>query len=125
MPFTFKLSVRLALIKASLATLAAAVVAACEMPGRRVTDPSNSPVVQVIVSPDAATLDPSQTRQFLTFGRTQAGDSVAVNVAYSATGGTISTNGLYTAGTSAGSYRVMATGNGGLLADTSAITIVS
>src|SRR5438105_1962441 len=109
MPFTFKLSQRLARMKLPLA-IAAAAFAACELPVR-VTDPTppNSPVVQIVSSPDTVTLDPDQTQQFVAYGRTQAGDSVAVAVSWSASGGTITSGGLYTANGVAGSYQVTAT----------------
>src|SRR5213078_3738536 len=109
MPFTFKLSQRLARMKLPLA-IAAAAFAACELPVR-VTDPTppNSPVVQIVSSPDTVTLDPDQTQQFVAYGRTQAGDSVAVAVSWSASGGTITSGGLYTANSVAGSYQVTAT----------------
>src|SRR2546429_3004830 len=109
MPFTFKLSQRLARMKLPLA-IAAAAFAACELPVR-VTDPTppNSPVVQIVSSPDSVTLDPDQTQQFVAYGRTQAGDSVAVAVTWSASGGTITGGGLYTANSVAGNYQVTAT----------------
>src|SRR5437016_633516 len=109
MPFTFKLSQRLARMKLPLAT-AAAAFAACELPVR-VTDPTppNSPVVQIVSSPDSVTLDPDQTQQFVAYGRTQAGDSVAVAVSWSASGGTITGGGFYTANSVAGNYQVTAT----------------
>src|SRR6059036_3073822 len=109
MPFTFKLSQRLARMKLPLA-IAAAAFAACELPVR-VTDPTppNSPVVQIVSSPDTVTLDPDQTQQFVAYGRTQAGDSVAVAVSWSASGGTITSGGLYTANSVAGNYQVTAT----------------
>src|SRR6266700_2070947 len=109
MPFTFKLSQRLARMKLPLA-IAAAAFAACELPVR-VTDPNppNSPVVQIVSSPATVTLDPDQTQQFVAYGRTQAGDSVAVAVSWSASGGTITGGGLYTANGVAGNYQVTAT----------------
>src|SRR3989441_1191321 len=109
MPFTFKLPQRLARMKLPLA-IAAAAFAACELPVR-VTDPTppNSPVVQIVSSPDTVTLDPDQTQQFVAYGRTQAGDSVAVAVSWSASGGTITGGGLYTANGVAGNYQVTAT----------------
>ena len=58
MPFTFKLSMRLALMKAALAVAAAAAVAACGLQERRVTDPTPPNVVQVVTSPSTVTLDP-------------------------------------------------------------------
>src|SRR5437773_2676233 len=109
MPFTFKLSQRLARMKLPLA-IAAAAFAACELPVR-VTDPTppNSPVVQIVSTPDTVTLDPDQTQQFVAYGRTQAGDSVAVAVSWSTSGGTITSGGLYTANSLAGNYQVTAT----------------
>src|ERR1041384_1871973 len=112
MPFTFKLSQRLARMKLPLA-IAAAAFAACELPVR-VTDPTppNSPVVQIVSSPDTVTLDPDQTQQFVAYGRTQAGDRAAVGVgagSWSAAGGTITSGGHYTANSVAGNYQVTAT----------------
>src|SRR2546425_2494982 len=109
MPFTFKLSQRLARMKLPLA-VAAAAFAACEQPVR-ITDPTppNSSVVQVVIVPDTVTLNPYQTRQFLAYGRTQAGDSVAVAVRWSASGGAITADGSYSADTIAGDYLVTAT----------------
>src|SRR5256886_6318806 len=112
MPFTFNLSVRLARMKLPLA-FAAAAFAACELPVR-ITDPNppNSPVVQIVSPPDTVTLDPDQTQQFVAYGRTQAGDSVAVPVSWSASGGTVTGGGLYTANSVAGNYQVTATAQG-------------
>src|SRR5205807_1103230 len=114
MPFTFKLSVRLALMKAPL-LVAAAVCVACKLPAMRGPTSPTSDVTQVVTSPDTVVLDPYQTRQFVAFGRTQAGDSVAVTVRWSATGGTITT---------AGPYSAIATQNGGANADTAAIAVM-
>src|SRR6266571_5347341 len=114
MTFKYKLSRRLALLKdrwvlLSVTTHAAALaVGACARP---VTGPQapNSPVVRIVTLPDSVTLNPSDMRQFVAYGRTQAGDSVPVAVSWSASGGTITGGGLYTADTVAGSYTVTAT----------------
>ena len=53
------------------------------------------------------------------------GSTGAVAVTYTATGGTVSTGGLYKAGTTAGTYRVIAVQQGGTKADTSAITVTA
>ena len=122
MPFTFKLSMRLALIRAALVPVAAAAFVACELPGRRVTDPNpNNVVVQVFTLPDRITLDPYETQQFLAFGRTQAGDSVPVAVRWSASGGTITTGGLYTADTSFGTFQVTATATSSAVTSSSTV----
>ena len=53
------------------------------------------------------------------------GGTTAPAVTYSATGGTITSGGLYTAGSTAGTFRVIATQQGGTLADTAAVTITA
>jgi hypothetical protein len=84
--------------------------------------PPTAPILeQVTLVPASATLAPSTTRQFAAYGRLQGGDSVAVNVVFTATGGSITAGGLFTAGSTAGSYRVIASSNG--LADTSSVTV--
>jgi hypothetical protein len=84
--------------------------------------PPPTPVVEkVTLVPATATLAASTRRQFAAYGRTTAGDSVAVNVVFTATGGTVTSAGLFTAGTSAGNFRVIATS--GVLADTSTVTV--
>src|SRR5437870_343014 len=112
MPFTFKLSKRLALMKASLVPVAAAVLAACQLQDRRgitgPTLPSNS-VVQVVTLPDTVTLEPSQPLQFRAYGRTATGDSTAITMTWSATDGAISSGGLYTAAPFQGDFEVTAT----------------
>src|SRR3989475_12271978 len=112
MPFTFKLSKRLALMKASLVPAAAAVLTTCQLQDRRgitgPTLPSNS-VAQVVHIPDAVPLEPSLTQQFRAYGRTQAGDSVAITMTWSTTDGALSSGGLYTAAPFQGDYDVTAT----------------
>lgn len=80
-------------------------------------------VTQVILKPASATLAPQATRQFKVYGRTSAGDSVPVSVAFKATGGTVTPAGLYTAGLLPGTFRVIASVDG--VADTSSLTISS
>jgi hypothetical protein len=84
--------------------------------------PPPPPVVaQVTLVPATATLVTATTRQFTAYGRTTAGDSVAVSVVFTATGGTVTPQGLYTAGPTAGAFRVVA--SSGALADTSVVTV--
>ena len=49
--------------------------------------------------------------------------TAGVAVTWSATGGTVSGSGLYTAGSAPGTYRIIAVEQGGTKADTSAITV--
>ncbi len=61
-----------------------------------------APVVQVSVSPTSASLQPGQTRQFTATVTGNANTAVT----WTATGGTITSAGLYTAGTAAGLFAV-------------------
>jgi hypothetical protein len=78
-------------------------------------------LAQVTLVPASATLAPAASRQFTAYGRTVAGDSVSVSVVFVATGGAVTEGGLYTAGSTPGTYRIIATS--GTLADTSSLTI--
>jgi hypothetical protein len=80
-------------------------------------------VVALTLSPASATLLPGASQQFTTAATWSDGLSHPVTLSYSATGGSITTGGLYTAGTQAGNYRVIVTCSGCSLADTSSIAI--
>ena len=95
-------------------------------PGCRQTrrQPPPEPVLaKVILKPIGVTLAPGTKKQFTTYGTTTIGDSVSVSVVFKATGGTVTADGLFTAGQTAGNYRIIATS--GALADTSAITVTA
>ncbi|HET9464046.1 MAG TPA: PKD domain-containing protein [Gemmatimonadales bacterium] len=87
-----------------------------------VTITSSTTVAKVILMPATTSVVAGSTTQFAAYGRTSAGDSVPVAVTYTATGGTIATSGVYTAGRTAGTYRVIAKNTAGL-ADTSAVVV--
>ncbi|OLD40215.1 MAG: hypothetical protein AUI57_00425, partial [Candidatus Rokubacteria bacterium 13_1_40CM_2_68_8] len=112
MTFKHKLSVRLALLKDILPLVpVVALLGACEL-AAPVAPPivTNINVSTVVIVPNAVTLDPGQNQQFVSYGRTPTGDSVAINVTWQAVaGGLISAGGLYTAGTLQGDYAVKAT----------------
>jgi hypothetical protein len=78
-------------------------------------------IIKVTLLPATATLAPAATKQFTAYGSTSVGDSVALHVVFEATGGTVTSGGLYTAGASEGSFRVVATA--GALADTSTVSV--
>jgi Bacterial Ig-like domain (group 2) len=79
-------------------------------------------VVGVTISPAAATLQPGNTQQFTA---TVTGSS-NTSVSWTATGGTISTSGLYTAGQTPGSFSVTAkSAADGTKSATAAVTITS
>jgi hypothetical protein len=86
--------------------------------------PPPAPVLaKVILKPITVTLAPGSKRQFVSYGTTTTGDSVAISVEFKATGGTVTPAGLFTAGQVPGPYKIIATS--GTLADTSAITVTT
>lgn len=76
-------------------------------------DPSPA-VSSVRVQPDSALLDPGQQQQFSAEGLDDGGDTVPVEVTWSATGGSISDDGAFTAGDATGSYSVAARDTSGV-----------
>jgi hypothetical protein len=89
-----------------------------------VTVSSSSPTLTgIALAPGSASVAPGGTVQFSATGTYSDGSSAAVTPAYTATGGSITSSGLYTAGQTAGSFQVVATLNG--KADTSAVTITA
>src|SRR2546421_3624870 len=85
MPFTFKLSQRLARMRCAVLLLATAALAACEKP-TGLTDPAGT-LSRLVVSPKVLTLRPNQTADFMAVGLTSTGDTATVAVDWSATGG--------------------------------------
>jgi hypothetical protein len=77
----------------------------------------------VNLSPPTVTLVPSQTIQFAVVGKFSDGGQEPIAVTLAATGGTITSDGLFSAGTATGAFSVIATASGSSLADTSAVTI--
>ena len=113
MPFTFKLSQRLARMRGRVCvTLAPAVfaclaVSACERFGAAPTGPGPQ-LAQIVVLPESLTVAPAQQVQFVAYGRTSAGDSTSASVSWSTSGGSIAGNGSYTADTVSGDFLVTA-----------------
>jgi len=85
--------------------------------------PAEPVLAKVILKPASVTLAPGAKKQFATYGLTTTSDSVAVTVEFNVTGGTVTSAGLFTAGATAGTFRIIA--SAGTLADTSAITVTS
>lgn len=86
------------------------------------SSPPPATLASVIITPASVSLSSGATRDFEAYGRDSNGDSVAVSVTFTATGGTVTANGLYTAGSTGGAYRVVASSNG--LADTAAVSVL-
>jgi hypothetical protein len=106
MTFTYKVSRRLGLLRDAAIITPLAVVASCVF---RTVEPSSLDVAEVLVVPGSTTLEPNQSYQFAAYGRTNTGDSVAVAVVWSTTGGTISSIGGYVADSLEGDYEARAT----------------
>ena len=81
-------------------------------------------LVQLVLSPASLVLAPGETQQFTVSGTRSDGSGTVPAVTYSATGGTITAGGLYTAGATEGTFSVIATQQGGTRADTSAVTLL-
>ena len=84
MTFLHKLSQRLARLKtrplsAVAAVWAAAAIVGCELPSAT-SEPSTPTVSQVVVSPQAVTLQPDQLQDFMAIGYTSTGDTALVVV---------------------------------------------
>jgi hypothetical protein len=91
-----------------------------------VTITAAAPVLQrVVLTPASVSLVSGATQQFAVAGKMTDGTTTPVSVTYAATGGTITAAGLYTAGQTAGGFRVVATVTDGTLADTAAVTITA
>ena len=80
-------------------------------------------LTSITVAPSTISMAPGATQQFTATGHFSGGGTGSVTVTWSATGGTISAGGLYTAGSAVGPYVVTATITGGSIAGTAAVTI--
>ena len=77
----------------------------------------------LVLTPASSALQAGATQQFAVAGHMSDGSTTTVSATYSASGGTITSGGLYTAGQTAGAFRVIATQSGGTLADTAQVTV--
>jgi len=82
-------------------------------------------LARMSLSPTSATVVAGGTVRFSVSGRMSDSTVVTPSVNYTSTGGSITSGGLYTAGATPGGYRVIATQVGGILADTSPVTITA
>lgn len=111
---------RVLLILGSLPGLACS---AGEGPSEPGSGPAASDPEGLVLSPASVSLPPGGGQRFTASGPAGDGSASPIVVSWSASGGTISRDGLYTAGPEAGSFRLIAAIAGGSLADTSAIDI--
>src|SRR5262245_3570816 len=82
---------------------------------------------QLVLMPPQASVPPGGQVLFTDYGLVASGDTVTVSPTLTASGGAIDANGMYTAGQSTGTFRVIATAvvnkSGSTVSDTSQITI--
>jgi hypothetical protein len=79
----------------------------------------------VVLTPATASLTTGAEQQFGASGKMSDGTTSGITVTWNAEGGAISSDGLYKAGQTAGTFRVIATQIGGTLADTATVTITA
>jgi hypothetical protein len=83
-----------------------------------------TPAVQAVtLTPTTVSLAAGGTQQFAASGKMSDGSTAPITATFVATGGTISSTGFYTAGSTPGTFRVIATQSGGTLADTASVSI--
>ena len=81
------------------------------------------PITSIVLTPASVSLTAGSSQQFSVAGKRSDGTTAAATAAFSATGGTITSGGAFTAGQTAGTFRITAVQSGGSLADTSSVTI--
>jgi hypothetical protein len=82
-------------------------------------------LTKITVSPKTVSLNAGATQQFGATANWSTGATTLPPITWSATGGSISTGGLYTAPTTAGTYRVIVAHSGGTLRDTATVTVAT
>lgn len=98
------------------------LIAACSAPQEAGIDPGTT-LSSIDVSPGRDTLIPGATRSFSATGHYSNGSTDTVSVIWTATGGTIGTDGVFQAGGAVGTYRVVATAMAAARADTADVVI--
>jgi len=81
------------------------------------------PAASIVVNPTSVDLQPGENHQFAIDVRDKDGNRMDVPVTWEATGGSITTTGLYSAGNTPGTYSV--TAESGDLATTASVTVLS
>ncbi len=76
------------------------------------------------ISPESVSVAPGAAQQFSTAANWSTGATTLPPLSYSATGGTVSATGLYSAPTAAGTYRVIVAHTGGTLKDTATVVVI-
>ena len=82
-------------------------------------------ITGVVISPGTASVTAGQQQTFSAIGTMSDSTTVAIGVTWTATGGSIDAGGVYTAGGTAGTYRVVAKAASANVADTVPVTVTS
>jgi hypothetical protein len=111
MNYKFKLSRRLSVLwsgpeRVILTVLLAAGLSGACTPGEGALEPTN--VTQIFLTPTTTIVSPGTPGQFTSWGLMSDGTTAQVAVTFSATGGSITPTGWYTAGSVIGDYQVTA-----------------
>lgn len=104
---------------------ALADTAAIVLRGSPASAPKGRELASAVLTPGQRIVAVRSKLQYHAYGRTKTGDSVGIAVAFSATGGTISPTGLYTAGSQPGTFHVMVRDSLSGLADTTQVFVAS
>jgi hypothetical protein len=125
MTYTFKLARRLARLRSlSLALPLALLACMAEGPSDPGEPPPEILPATLDVTPSSASISPSQTLSFQAIAHSDSGEVVAVEILWSASGGTIDQDGGFQA-SSSGTYQIIATEMLTGLADTALVTVTS
>jgi hypothetical protein len=87
--------------------------------------PTQPSIIGVVISPGSASVVAGAQQTFSAIGKLSDTTTVAIGVTWTATGGSIDAGGVYTAGSTAGTYRVIAVAASANVADTAAVTVTS
>ena len=114
-------------VSASIADTAIVTIQTSESPETPPPPPPPPPptVTALSLSPANVSMETGQARQFAATVQLSDGSTTTIPVVFRATGGTVTANGLYTAGSTAGTFRVIATDSAGSVGDTSAVTVTA
>lgn len=80
-------------------------------------------LTNLTISPKTATVNAGATQQFAATANWSTGATSLPPIAYSATGGVVTSGGLWTAPSTSGTYKIIVAHSGGTLRDTATVTV--
>jgi hypothetical protein len=126
MTYTFKLARRLAVLRDCAMLAILAFVAACTgdtttAPDGAESTPSKAAILSI--TPQTVTAEIDQAIRFRSHERTLRGEAVSLATRWSATGGSISADGVFSSSL-AGTFKIIGRGRGGKHTDTAVVVVV-